>query len=89
MGKPIETVYEHLAGEKYFLVSAEERWSINMIRRLKEKYPDEVEIRNVNKDGSLTARLPIDWMRVVPKKKYSDEQLAAMGERMKSIRENS
>ena len=30
-----------------------------MINRLKCKYPDEVEIRHVNKDGSLTARIPL------------------------------
>ena len=28
-------------------------------------------------------------MRIVPKKKYSDEQLEIMGERMKSVRLNS
>lgn len=67
----LETVYEHIKGNDTFTVTAAERWSVGMIRRLKEKYPDEVDIRYLNQDGSILAHLPIEWMRIVPKRNVS------------------
>ena len=67
----LETVYEHIKGNNTFTITAAERWSIGMIRRLKEKYPDQVDIRYINQDGSVLAHLPIEWMRIVPKRKVS------------------
>lgn len=80
-----ETVYEHASGGETFTITAAERWSVAMILRLKEKYPDQVEIAYENKDGSLLARVPFDWMRIVPKKRdtLTDEQRAERSERMK------
>ncbi len=79
-----ETIYEHEAGADYFWVTASERWSVNMVRRLKEKYPDEVEITNENLDGSLMARFPACWMRIRPKRKItlSEERKAELRERL-------
>ena len=81
----METAYEHIKGDKTFTVTAAERWSIGMINRLKAKYPDQVEIAYVNKDGSILAYLPVEWMRIVPKRKVelSDERKAEMAERLK------
>ena len=83
-----ETVYEHVSGGETFTITAAERWSVSMLRRLKEKYPDQVEIAYENKDGSLLARVPFDWMRIVPKKRdtMTDQQRAARSERMKAFR---
>lgn len=80
-----ETVYEHLSDGKTFTITAAERWSVSMLKRLKEKYPDQVEIAYENKDGSLLARVPFEWMRIVPKRRdtLTDEQRAARAERMK------
>lgn len=74
----IETVYEHVRGRNTFTVTAAEQWSIGMINRLKEKCPDEVEITCVNPDKSLVAHIPSDWMRIVPKRKFSEERLEQM-----------
>lgn len=52
-----------------------------MIKRLKEKYPDEVDIQHTNKDGSIVAHIPIEWMRILPVKKVGDEQRARYRER--------
>ena len=84
-----ETVYEHVQGEATFTVTAAERSSIAMLRRLKEKYPDEVEIVAENPDGSLLAHLPYSWMRIVPKKKVvmSEERRAETAERLRAARE--
>lgn len=80
-----ETVYEHISGVETFTITAAERWSVAMLKRLKEKYPEQVEIVHVNRDGSMLARVPFEWMRIVPKKRVSltDEQRAAFAERMK------
>lgn len=84
-----ETVYEHLHGDDTFTVTAAERSSITMLRRLKEAHPDEVEIVAENPDGSLLAHLPYSWMRIVPKKKVvmSEEQRAQAAERLRAARE--
>jgi hypothetical protein len=83
-----ETVYEHLAGNKTFAITAVEQWSITMIKRLAKERPDEVEIIAENADSSLLARVPFDWMRIVPKKKIvlSDERKAELAERLRSSR---
>ena len=80
-----ETVYEHISGTETFTVTAAERWSVSMLNRLKEKYPEQVEIVHVNHDGSLLARVPFNWMRIVPKRKveWTEEQRSAFVERMK------
>ena len=83
-----ETVYEHLDGCDTFTVTAAERGSIGMIRRLKDKHPDEVEIVAENADGSILAHLPYSWMRIVPKKKMelSEERRAEIAERLRGAR---
>lgn len=85
MSELLETSYEHIKGCKTFTITAAEQWSISMVRRLKEKHPEQVEIVCVNNDGSLLARMPFEWMRVVPKRRdtLTDEQRAAFAERMK------
>jgi len=75
------TVYEHVPPDgKIFIVTAAEPWSVGMINRLKKSHPDEVKITAVNKDGSLVAELPLDWMRIKPKytKNLTDEQREKM-----------
>ena len=84
-----ETIYEHVAGDKTFTVTAAERWSVGLIRRLKERYPDEVDITYENKDGSLLAQVPLEWMRIVPKKRMNDEQKEAAARNLNTYRPNS
>lgn len=75
-----ETCYDHVKGEKFFTMTAAETWSIAMVKRLKDKHPDSVDIRHTNPDGSMVVRMPFDWMRVVPKKKLSDAHKAKLAE---------
>ena len=86
-----ETVYEHIEGEKTFTVTACERWVINMIHRLKQSHPGKVEIRHINADGSLVARLPAEWLRIVPKRvsNMTDEQKAETVARLAQSRSAS
>ncbi len=83
-----ETIYEHERGSETFTITAAERWSVSMVRRLKEKRPDEVEIVTENPDGSLVAKMPREWMRIRPKRLsgLTDDQRAAAGQRLSAGR---
>lgn len=83
-----ETVYEHASGNPTFTVSAVERWSISMIKRLAAEHPDDVEITYENQDGSVVAHVPFEWMRIVPKRRHSmtAEHKAASAARLAEYR---
>lgn len=76
----LETCTDHVKGENYFTITAAETWSIAMVKRLKAKYPEEVDIRHTNPDGSIVAHLPFSWMRIVPKKTMSEWHRAKLAE---------
>ena len=76
----LETCTDHVRGEAFFTLTAAETWSIAMVKRLQVKYPGEVEIRSTNPDGSMVARLPFAWMRIVPKKAMSEEHRAKLAD---------
>lgn len=86
----VETSIERIQGTNYCTVFTAERKFINTLNRLKEKYPDEVQIVTINEDGSMVAHVPYSWFRFVKpptKRNYTEEQRKAMGERMKKARE--
>lgn len=71
-------------------VSTDERRMINRMMKLAEQYPDEVEIieRPETNDGCLYLKCPADWLLIRHPKKmnYTDEQRAAMADRLNKIR---
>lgn len=71
--------------------SSEKKW-INKIQRLHDQRPDEVEIIAApeNNDGVILAHIPKSWVKVSPPRQtnYTDEQRAAMAERLAAAREN-
>lgn len=89
MIKLVETSVERVVGDDYCLVYTGERKFINQLNELAQNYP-EVDIRHINEDGSIVARVPFSWFRFVKpptKRNYTEEQRKAMGERMKKARE--
>lgn len=82
-----ETVFEYLAGNKVLAVTAAERWGINLVKKLKKKYPDDVEIVRINKDGSVYARFPIDKvrLRLSTKRELTEEQREEKSKHMREI----
>jgi hypothetical protein len=88
-----ETCIECLDIDKYATFCSSERKWINKIYKLKEKYPDDVHIivSEEDNDGMIVASVPKSWMKVSPPKKvnFTDEQRAAMAERMKAARSNA
>lgn len=65
------------------VISSDQRKYINLIRRLKEQHPDQVEIRDEpeTNDGCIVARIPASWFRIQVPKQYTDEERAALRER--------
>ena len=86
-----ETAYDHISGENFFTLSSSEKKYINRIHKLKEKYPDDVDIRIINPDGSLLVRIPESWCRISPKRQVqmTSEQKIAAKERMLKARQKT
>lgn len=53
--------------------------------KLAENNPDDVKIVVVNKDGSVFAHIPINYIKISPPKKVSDEQRERASERFKQM----
>ncbi len=84
-----ETAWDHVTGEKFATFSTSEKKWIKAIEDLKKKYPDDVDIRVVNEDGSLVARLPASWFKIRPKKQtnMTQEQKDAARARLENARQ--
>ena len=87
-----ETCIEYLDMDKHATVCSSERKWINKIYKLKEKYPNDVhiEVSEEDNDGMIIATIPKSWMKVSPPKKvnYTEEQKAALAERMRAARKS-
>lgn len=83
-----ETVFEHLDGKDTWTVSTDERTWKNRLAKLAEQNPAEVECVAVNRDGSVMYHVPSRWVKLSPPRKVNmtDEQRAALAERLKSAR---
>lgn len=84
-----ETVVGYIDSEKTAsLCSGERKW-INRILKLKEEHPDEIDIKEYpeNNQGIILAHFPKKWLKINPPRQMSDEQKAAMAERLKTARE--
>ena len=55
------------------------------LMRYAQERPDEVKVMSVNSDGSAFFHIPINYVKVSPPRKVSDEQKEAAGERFKKM----
>lgn len=56
---------------------------ISKIKKLKEKYPEDVTICVENYDGSIVAHIPTSWIKInASKREMSDEQREAARKRL-------
>lgn len=85
-----ETCVDYLDVDNHAVFSSAERKWINKILKLKETHPDEVSIRHYpdKNDGIIVADIPKSWLKISPPRNvtYTDEQRAALAERMASMR---
>lgn len=83
----METCFNYTDKERAFF-STDERKFITKVRRLQERFPDEVRIiaKPEENDGCLYCELPTAWFTIrVPKKVYlTDEQRSASAERLRA-----
>lgn len=79
-----ENVIEWVKDDKRATLSLSQRRTITRIKKLAEKYPDKCEILAENKDGSLYAHIPVEWVRINPGMNLTDEQKAERAKRLKA-----
>mgnify|MGYP001625068834 FL=1 len=53
--------------------------------RYAEERPDEVKIEALNQDGSAFIKVPVNWVKISPPKKVSEEQRRSAGERFRKM----
>lgn len=80
-----ETVINFNDAEKIASLSTAQDWMKRRIKKLAEKYPDDVKIKDENQ-YHLMVELPAKWIRVSPPRFVSEEQRAAASERLKAYR---
>ena len=83
-----ETTYVYRNGENAVEVTARDRHTRAMLRKMAQKYPEEVKITSDTK-AALVGTAPFEWVKIAPKRKVelSPEKRAAAAERMRALRE--
>ena len=84
-----ETCFDYLDVDDRAVFSTSERKWITRIMKLKEKYPDHVDIRCSPEEnyGELVACVPKNWFKLSPprKREYTPEQRREMADRLRGI----
>ena len=60
-----ENAIEWLSGERYCTVTVSQRKWVDLINGLAKA--KRVKRITVNKDGSITARIPLEWVSITPR----------------------
>ena len=82
-----ENVIEWLRGDKIAAISAPNKSRLKgKVLKLAEQFPDEVEIRARNKDGSIFAHVPVSFVTIRKPKQVSETQREAARENFKKAR---
>lgn len=81
----IENCIEWLRGQERVTITLSQKRYINKILKLKEKYPNDVEIQMLpeENDGYLLCKIPLPWIKI-SHREVSEEQKEVMRERMKN-----
>lgn len=82
-----ESMIGHYPGQDHWEVTTGERKLKNRLRKLAEKHPEEVICMAENTDGSVYYHVPVGYVQIRPPRKInmSDEQRAALAERMRNL----
>lgn len=85
-----ENVIEWINGDENVTVTLSQRKYISKVKKLAEKFPDEVEIVYTNTDGSIVCHLPLRAIKInlTPKRELTEEQKEIMRERLRLARES-
>lgn len=86
-----ETCFSYTAEDDHaFFSSSETKW-INKILKLQQERPEDIKVIHhpENNQGMLYAHIPKKYLKISPPRQmnYTDEQRAAMAERLMAARE--
>lgn len=81
-----ENCIEWVKDGEWATLSLSQRRTISEVKKLAKSHSEECQILAENKDGSLYARVPVDWIKIRAPRKISDKQRAILVEHMKNIR---
>ena len=81
----VENTIEFIRDSSRATVTFSQKRFINRIRELAADHPEECEIIAENPDGSVCAHIPVSWIKIYPKREYSDEQRQQLAERMRNM----
>ena len=84
-----ENVIEFLKDQERAIVTFSQGRYKTVIERLAERFPDECQVVARNKDGSLLAHVPTEWVKIRPNKAISDELKANLVERLRGNNKNT
>ena len=79
---------EWLKGQNCVTVTLSQGRYISKVKKLAEKYPNEVEIVVENKDGSIVAHIPLRYIKISRPKEMTEEQKQKAAERLQRVRSN-
>ena len=82
-----ENVIEFLRDEKTATVTFCQGRYITKVKELAERYPEDVKITHENKDGSIVAHIPTNYITLSNRSKnLTDEQRQAIADRLNSFK---
>lgn len=71
----IENVIEWTKDNERATLTLCQRRTITKVKKLAESHPEECQIVAENKDGSISAHVPVSWVKISPPKKLTEKQL--------------
>lgn len=83
-----ETIILYTEADDRAEVYTHNKKMINRLAKLCAERPGEVEKIREADTGAVTHTVPRDWVKVVPKRRVSKEQRAAMADRLATLRAN-
>lgn len=80
-----ENVIEWVKDQAKATVTLSQRRIITRVRNLAKSRPDDCQIVAENKDGSIVAHIPVNWVKISPLKKVSEEHREKARQNMKVL----
>lgn len=77
-----ENVIEWVKDQKTATLTLSQRRVISRVKKLAESHPDHCQLVAENKDGSICAHIPVNWIRINPPRELSEEQRQQIVERL-------
>ena len=73
-----ENAIEWYLGEKTMTVTLTQRKLINKLMRYADRYPEEVQIKKVNEDGTVLMHVPLSYLKLSRPRAVTEEQRQRM-----------